>query len=45
MNQRMVQYAFDKVVAELANPRETLYLNVKAIDKELLKKRKEFHLE
>lgn len=45
MNQRMVQYAFDEVVAELANPRETLYLNVKAINKELTKKRKEFHLE
>lgn len=44
MSSRMVQYAFDKVVAELANPRETLYLNVKAIDKELLKKREEFHL-
>lgn len=44
MTTRMVQYAFDKVVAELANPRETLYMNVKAIDKELAKKREEFHL-
>lgn len=44
MSSRMVQYAFDQVVAELANPRETLYLNVKSIDKELLKKREEFHL-
>lgn len=42
MSARMVQYAFDQVVAELANPRETLYLNVKDIDKELEKKWREF---
>lgn len=44
MMTRMVLYAFNNVVAEGANPRETLYLNLKAIDKELTNKRKEFHL-
>jgi ABC-type glycerol-3-phosphate transport system substrate-binding protein len=42
MTTRMVTYAFDDVVSGTANPRETLYLNVKAIDKELSKKRAEF---
>lgn len=41
---RMVSYAFDDVVANSSNPRETLYLNMKAIDKELTKKRAEFDL-
>lgn len=41
---RMVLYAFDNVVAEQANPRETLYLNLKTIDKELTYKRNEFNL-
>ncbi len=41
---RMVQYAFDDVVANSSNPREALYLNIKTIDKELLKKRAEFGL-
>lgn len=41
---RMVLYAFNKVVAEQANPRETLYLNLKTIDKELTFKRREFNL-
>ena len=44
MTARMIQYAFNTVVAELSNPRETLYLNIKAIDKELYKKRMEFNL-
>lgn len=44
MASRMVQYSFDDVVANGSNPRETLYLNKKAIDKELLKKRAEFGL-
>lgn len=44
MAARMVQYSFDDVVANGSNPRETLYLNIKAIDKELLKKRIEFGL-
>ncbi len=44
MAARMVQYAFDDVVANSSNPREALYLNLKAIDKELLKKRAEFGL-
>lgn len=41
---RMVLYSFNNVVAEGANPRETLYLNLKTIDKELTNKRREFHL-
>lgn len=44
MFSRMVLYSFNKVVAEQANPRETLYLNLKTIDKELTFKRKEFNL-
>ena len=44
MNTRMISYAFEDVVADLANPRETLYLNIRDIDKELLKKREEFGL-
>ena len=44
MNTRMISYAFEDVVADLANPRETLYLNIRDIDKELLKKREEFNL-
>lgn len=44
MNTRMVSYAFEDVVADLANPRETLYLNIRDIDKELQKKREEFGL-
>ena len=44
MNTRMLSYAFEDVVADLANPRETLYLNIRDIDKELLKKREEFNL-
>jgi len=44
MNTRMISYAFEDVVADLANPRETLYLNIRDIDKELTKKREEFKL-
>ncbi|MGN0507037.1 MAG: extracellular solute-binding protein [Lachnospiraceae bacterium] len=44
MATRMVSYSFDDVVANSSNPRETLYLNMKAIDKELAKKRAEFSL-
>ena len=44
MASRMVQYAFDDVVANSSNPREALYLNIKTIDKELTKKRAEFGL-
>nr|MBR4281315.1 extracellular solute-binding protein [Clostridia bacterium] len=44
MNTRMISYAFEDVVADLANPRETLYLNIRDIDKELTKKREEFDL-
>ena len=44
MNTRMISYAFEDVVADLANPRETLYLNIRDINKELTKKRAEFGL-
>lgn len=44
MNTRMISYAFEDVVADLANPRETLYLNIRDIDRELTKKREEFGL-
>ena len=44
MTTRMVQYAFNDVVSDHANPRETLYLNVKDINEELDRKRKELHL-
>ncbi len=44
MTTRMVQYAFNDSVAENANPRETLYLNIKDINEELTRKRQELHL-
>lgn len=44
MTTRMISYSFNAVVAESANPREALYLNLRAIDKELIKKRLEFGL-
>lgn len=44
MTTRMVQYSFNDVVSDNANPRETLYLNIKDIDQELTRKRKELHL-
>ncbi len=44
MTTRMVQYAFNDVVSEHANPRETLYLNIKDINEELDRKREELHL-
>lgn len=44
MNTRMISYAFEDVVSDLANPRETLYLNIRDIDRELTKKRVEFGL-
>lgn len=44
MTTRMVQYAFNDVVSDHANPRETLYLNIKDINEELDRKRRELHL-
>jgi ABC-type glycerol-3-phosphate transport system substrate-binding protein len=44
MQDRMVGYAFNNVVADGANPREVLYLDTKNINSELTKKRKEFGL-
>lgn len=44
MTGRMIGYAFDDVTANSSNPRESLFLNMKAIDKELTKKRMEFGL-
>ena len=42
MSDRMVQYTFNDVVTRFANPRELLFLNVRAIDQELTRKRQEF---
>lgn len=44
MTTRMVQYSFNDVVGENANPRETLYLNIKDINQELTRKRLELNL-
>ncbi len=44
MTSRMVDMAYKNVVTDGQNPREALYLNVKDINDELLKKRKEFDL-
>ena len=44
MTGRMVDYAYKNVVTDGQNPREALYLNVKTINDELTKKRKEFDL-
>lgn len=45
MTSRMLEYTFDNVVTNGANPRETLYLKIKEINAELTKKRKEFRLD
>ena len=45
MTSRMLEYTFDAVVTSGANPRETLYLNIKDINAELKKKRAEFRLD
>lgn len=42
MTTRMLEYAFKDVVSDELNPRETLYLNIKDINDELTKKRREF---
>ena len=39
MTARMVSYSYSDVVTNNSNPRETLYLNIKSIDKELTRKR------
>lgn len=44
MTTRAIDYAFRGVVTSGESPREALYLNNKQIDKELTKKRQEFHL-
>lgn len=44
MSARMIDYAFKNVVTDGQNSREALYLNAKAVDDELTKKREEFHL-
>jgi ABC-type glycerol-3-phosphate transport system substrate-binding protein len=46
MTARMVDYAFRSVVtgSSAMRPRQALYMNLLAIDKELAKKRTEFHL-
>lgn len=44
MTTRAIDYAFRAVVTSGENSREALFLNTKQINKELTKKRKEFHL-
>lgn len=44
MTGRMLDYAFKAVVTDGQNPREALYLNLKDVQKELTKKRKEFNM-
>ena len=44
MTARAVDYAFRGVVTSGEHPREALYLNLKSVDEELTKKRKEFNL-
>jgi ABC-type glycerol-3-phosphate transport system substrate-binding protein len=44
MTNRMISYSFSNVVSNNSNPRETLYLNIKSIDKELKKKHEELML-
>jgi len=44
MTNRMIDYAFNAVVTSGANAREALFLNTKAINHELTKKRREFSL-
>lgn len=44
MTLRMIQYSFSDVVSKNANPRETLYLNIRTIDNELTRKREELGL-
>ncbi|WP_336786194.1 extracellular solute-binding protein [Paenibacillus sp. MMO-177] len=44
MTARAIDYAFRAVVTSGQNPREALFLNIKQVDKELTKKRTEFHL-
>jgi ABC-type glycerol-3-phosphate transport system substrate-binding protein len=44
MTSRMVDYAYKAVVAGKAEARETLFLNIKDVNAELTKKRKEFGL-
>ncbi len=44
MTNRMISYAFSNVVSNNMNPRESLYLNVESINKELTRKREELGL-
>lgn len=44
MTTRMIDYAFRAVVTRGANPRQTLFMNTRAINHELTRKRREFSL-
>jgi ABC-type glycerol-3-phosphate transport system substrate-binding protein len=44
MTNRMISYAFSEVISKNSNPRESLYLNVESINKELTRKRQELGL-
>ena len=45
MTNRMIAYSFSDVISSNSNPRESLYLNVESINKELARKRAELGLE
>ena len=45
MTDRMISYAFSNVITNNSNPRESLYLNVESINKELTRKRNELGLD
>ena len=45
MTNRMISYSFSAVITNNSNPRESLYLNVETINKELTRKRNELGLE
>ena len=45
MTTRMIAYSFSDVISSNSNPRESLYLNVESINKELARKRGELGLE
>ena len=45
MTTRMIAYSFSDVISNNSNPRESLYLNVESINKELARKRSELGIE
>ncbi len=45
MTNRMIAYSFSNVISSNSNPRESLYLNVESINKELVRKRNELGMD